>query len=73
MNKKKNITHTPNKDQRCTGTAAAGIVFFSRRSAFMIAFTSSGRRCPPPLPSMAFLGSPVPSGEPENAAGVSAS
>ncbi|CAI9580289.1 unnamed protein product [Staurois parvus] len=27
----------------------------------------------PPLPSMAFLGSPVPTGEPENAAGVSAS
>ncbi|CAI9613951.1 unnamed protein product [Staurois parvus] len=41
---------------------AAGIVFFQPVIGFH-----------PPLPSTAFLGSLMPSGEPENAAGVSAS
>ncbi|CAI9555121.1 unnamed protein product [Staurois parvus] len=37
------------------------------------AFTTMPPPPPPPLPSTAFSGSPVPSGEPENAASVSAS
>ncbi|CAI9559906.1 unnamed protein product [Staurois parvus] len=72
LHKKKNIAYTPNKDQRHSGTSR-DFEWLYQDDVCRIVFTSSRRRCPPPpLPSTAFSGSPVPLEEPENAAGVSA-
>ncbi|CAI9558263.1 unnamed protein product, partial [Staurois parvus] len=59
---KKNIAYTPNKDQRRTG-ASLDFEWLHASSCCRIAFTSSGRKCPPPPTFHSLLGQSCAIGE----------